>query len=122
MGGLIAAKAALFLRVPRLRFEKYRERSESHSGRQLAAGKKEGEQMQMALSESLSLLWGKTEPEEERKLKTENEHIPLERAYLCQDCESVGNNSKKCPACASTVLMGLASVLNREHVYTANVW
>ena len=78
--------------------------------------------MQIALSESLFLFRGKTEPEEQRKPKIENEHIPLERAYLCQDCESVVNNSKKCPACASTVLMGLASVLNREHVYTANLW
>ncbi|MGA3011344.1 MAG: hypothetical protein ABSD72_13890 [Terracidiphilus sp.] len=42
------------------------------------------------------------------------QHIPLTSAYLCQDCNSVGNSSKQCPACASSVLMGLATVLDRE--------
>ena len=42
------------------------------------------------------------------------QHIPLTGAYLCQDCNAVGNNSMNCPACASTVLLGLAGVLNRE--------
>jgi hypothetical protein len=40
--------------------------------------------------------------------------IPLARAYLCQDCDSVGNNAMHCPSCASEVLMGLASVLDRK--------
>ena len=43
-------------------------------------------------------------------------HIPLTSAYLCQDCNCVSNCSRRCPACASEVLMGLASVLNREEV------
>lgn len=43
-------------------------------------------------------------------------HIPLTSAYLCQDCNCVSNCSRRCPACASEVLMGLASVLNREVV------
>jgi len=42
------------------------------------------------------------------------QHIPLKFAYLCQDCNSVGNSSRQCPACASEVLMGLAGVLDRE--------
>jgi hypothetical protein len=42
------------------------------------------------------------------------QYIPLTKAYLCQDCDSVGNNSMQCPACASEVLMGLASVLDRK--------
>jgi hypothetical protein len=42
------------------------------------------------------------------------EHIPLMSAYLCQDCDCVGNSSTSCPACASRSLLGLASVLNRE--------
>jgi hypothetical protein len=42
------------------------------------------------------------------------QHIPLPCAYLCQDCNCVGNSAKQCPACASEVLMGLAGVLNRE--------
>lgn len=43
-------------------------------------------------------------------------HIPLASAYLCQDCNCVSNCSRRCPACASEVLMGLASILNREEV------
>jgi hypothetical protein len=42
------------------------------------------------------------------------QHIPLISAYLCQDCNSVGNCSKQCPACASEVLLGLAGILNRQ--------
>jgi hypothetical protein len=42
------------------------------------------------------------------------QHIPLTAAYLCQDCDSVGNSSMQCPACASEVLMGLAGVLDRK--------
>jgi hypothetical protein len=41
-------------------------------------------------------------------------HIPLNSAYLCQDCDSVGNNSMRCPACGSGVLMGLAGVFDRR--------
>jgi len=40
--------------------------------------------------------------------------IPLSSAYLCQDCNCVGNCARQCPACASEVLMGLAGVLDRE--------
>ena len=50
----------------------------------------------------------------ERKSFATTQHIPLRRAYLCQDCNSVGNCAEKCPACASEVLLGLAAVLNRE--------
>jgi hypothetical protein len=42
------------------------------------------------------------------------QHIPLAAAYLCQDCNVVGNCAMSCPACASKVLLGLASVLDRE--------
>jgi hypothetical protein len=42
------------------------------------------------------------------------QHIPLTSAYLCQDCNSIGNCARQCPACASEVLMSLAGVLNRE--------
>ncbi len=41
-------------------------------------------------------------------------HIPLTSAYLCQDCNCVSNCSRTCPACASEVLLGLASILDRE--------
>jgi hypothetical protein len=43
-------------------------------------------------------------------------HIPLNSAYLCQDCNAVGNNSRQCPACASQSLLGLAGVFDREEV------
>lgn len=43
-------------------------------------------------------------------------HLPLGSAYLCQDCNCVSNSSRRCPACASEVLMGLAGILNREVV------
>jgi hypothetical protein len=42
------------------------------------------------------------------------QHMPLTRAYLCQDCNCIGNCSAQCPACASRALIGLAGVLNRE--------
>lgn len=42
------------------------------------------------------------------------QHIPLSSAYLCQDCDSVGNCAWQCPACASSVLMNLSGVLDRE--------
>jgi hypothetical protein len=44
------------------------------------------------------------------------QHIPLASAYLCQDCDSIGNNSSFCPACASTALMGLSGILDRNLV------
>jgi len=44
------------------------------------------------------------------------QHIPLAAAYLCQDCNSVGNCAMQCPACASGVLLSLATVLDRETV------
>ena len=42
------------------------------------------------------------------------QHIPLKRAYLCQDCNCIGNCAEHCPACASEALLSLAGVLNRE--------
>lgn len=73
--------------------------------------------MQIALSESLVSRWRKTETESERKPWAKIQYMPLEGAYLCQDCETVGNCAHKCPACASEVLMCLAGVLNREQVF-----
>ena len=42
------------------------------------------------------------------------QYMPLASAYLCEDCNCVGNCAEQCPACASEALMGLAGVLNRE--------
>ncbi len=41
------------------------------------------------------------------------QYMPLASAYLCEDCNCVGNCAEQCPACASEALMGLAGVLNR---------
>jgi hypothetical protein len=40
--------------------------------------------------------------------------MPLTSAYLCQDCNCIGNCAVQCPACASEALIGLSGVLNRE--------
>jgi len=55
-------------------------------------------------------------PETERVMNTSDTRhfIPLSRAYLCQDCNSVGSNAMRCPSCASEVLLGLANVLDRK--------
>ncbi len=42
------------------------------------------------------------------------QHVPLISAYLCPDCNAIGNSSMQCPACASEVLLSLAAVLNRQ--------
>jgi hypothetical protein len=42
------------------------------------------------------------------------QHMPLSSAYLCEDCHCVGNCAGQCPACASTALLCLAGILNRE--------
>jgi hypothetical protein len=44
------------------------------------------------------------------------QHIPLKSAYLCQDCNSIGNCAEQCPACASAVLLNLSGVLDRDTV------
>ncbi len=39
--------------------------------------------------------------------------IPLESAYLCEDCQCIGSSSVQCE-CGSRSLLCLAAVLNRE--------
>lgn len=41
-------------------------------------------------------------------------HFPLSSAYLCPDCNTIGNCPDQCPACACEVLMNLSGVLNRQ--------
>jgi hypothetical protein len=41
------------------------------------------------------------------------EHIPLTSAYLCPDCNSIGNCPAQCPACSCEVLLSLSVVLDR---------
>ena len=42
-------------------------------------------------------------------------HIPLTSAYLCPNCSCIGNCAERCPACASSALLSLAGVLDRNH-------
>ena len=39
--------------------------------------------------------------------------IPLDLAYLCVDCNSIGQCANICQSCSSTHLLGLAAILNR---------
>ena len=41
------------------------------------------------------------------------DYIPLDRAYLCEDCRMIGNNARQC-ACGSSALLTLWRVLDRE--------
>ena len=40
--------------------------------------------------------------------------IALENAFLCLDCDRIGDDAKRCPACLSEALLGLDAVLNRS--------
>jgi hypothetical protein len=40
--------------------------------------------------------------------------IPLSRAYLCADCETVGDNARECVRCKSGAVYPLIKLLNRE--------
>jgi hypothetical protein len=60
---------------------------------------------------------------ESETISSDAQHfIPLSRAYLCQDCDSVGTNAMQCPSCASEALLGLAKVIDRrEEVKESNL-
>ena len=58
-------------------------------------------------------MWGKA------MIPAKLNHFPLNRAYLCQDCNEVGNDATHCPACASQALMGLAQVFDRAEAKQA---
>jgi hypothetical protein len=46
-------------------------------------------------------------------------HINLRDAYLCPDCDAIGDSSERCPACANrSGLLPLVSVLNRTQKAT----
>lgn len=39
--------------------------------------------------------------------------IPMNLAVLCLDCNSISDGNRECPACSSTALMNLSTVLDR---------
>lgn len=48
-------------------------------------------------------------------------YLPLRQAFLCENCQHVGNSSRACPACGDkTALISLAGVLNREQTITTS--
>ena len=40
--------------------------------------------------------------------------IPLKQAYLCPNCEMIGNCSSRCLGCANPHVINLASILDRR--------
>jgi hypothetical protein len=62
----------------------------------------------------MQMLEGMLHVRGEAKAILSMQHMPLTRAYLCEDCNCIGNCAEQCPACASRALIGLAGVLNRE--------
>lgn len=38
--------------------------------------------------------------------------FPLEHAYLCVNCENLGNVARTCPVCQSEQLINVAKILN----------
>jgi hypothetical protein len=41
-------------------------------------------------------------------------HVNLRNAYLCADCDTIGDSPEQCPACASRLgILPLITVLNR---------
>ena len=49
-------------------------------------------------------------------------HLPLRQAFLCANCQHIGNSNQACPACGDkTSLISLAGILNREQMITTSV-
>jgi hypothetical protein len=59
-------------------------------------------------------LYARREYEGKQMTFVSMQHMPLTSAYLCQDCNCIGNCARQCPACASEALIGLAGVLDRK--------
>lgn len=48
-------------------------------------------------------------------------HFPLDQAYLCENCQSVGNRATRCAACDSDHIMSLGRILGRTSSGTESV-
>ena len=48
-----------------------------------------------------------------RIMNQTSQHLRLQSAFLCVDCEAIVSSPTRCPACAGESLMPLAPVLNR---------
>ena len=41
--------------------------------------------------------------------------VNLAEAYLCSDCEAVGDSAMRCPRCQSNALFAITRVIHRHH-------
>ena len=69
----------------------------------------------VAVAQQISVRWVKIEQEREIKMKSilKKSLIPLEEAFLCLDCSCISDGNRVCPACSSSALLNLSTVLNR---------
>lgn len=49
-------------------------------------------------------------------IKQRVDQVPLDRAVLCTNCETISVTCNYCPACGSVAVLNLAQILNRERV------
>lgn len=49
-----------------------------------------------------------------RQVKVQDlQHFHVSQAYICVDCDHVGNSANQCPSCASESLVSVSAVVNR---------
>jgi hypothetical protein len=41
--------------------------------------------------------------------------VNLADAYLCSDCEAVGDSATRCPRCQSNALLAITRIIHRHH-------
>ena len=47
---------------------------------------------------------------------TAHQHFALTSAFLCCNCDAVGDRRERCACCGSEALLSLGAILNREAV------
>ena len=48
------------------------------------------------------------------RMKREAAFVNLSEAYLCSDCEAIGNSASRCTRCESTALIAVTRALPRH--------
>lgn len=48
------------------------------------------------------------------RMKREAAFVNLSEAYLCSDCEAIGNSASRCTRCQSTALIAVSRALPRH--------
>jgi len=49
-----------------------------------------------------------------RRVKPEPTFVNLSEAYLCSDCEAIGNSASRCTRCQSNALIAVSRALPRH--------